>query len=106
DTAIASEKGYLREAGNLLFHISLIVLLLAFAAGQLWKSEGGKLIVEGDGFANTLTQYDDFKSGSLFRADDLDPFSFSLDSFSGSYERTGPQKGTPRDYAAHITYSD
>ncbi|MFF4408948.1 cytochrome c biogenesis protein ResB [Streptomyces sp. NPDC001262] len=105
-TAVASEKGYLREAGNLLFHISLIVLLLAFAAGQLWKSEGGKLVVEGDGFANTLTQYDDFKSGSLFRADDLDPFSFSLDSFSGSYERTGPQKGTPRDYAAHITYSD
>ncbi|MFI1969373.1 cytochrome C biogenesis protein [Streptomyces cinnamoneus] len=104
--AVSAEKGYLREAGNLLFHVSLIVLLVAFASGQLWKSEGGKLVVEGDGFANNLTQYDDFKSGSLFTADDLDPFDFDLDSFSGTYERTGPQKGTPRDYAAHVTYRD
>ncbi|MBO0652124.1 cytochrome c biogenesis protein ResB [Streptomyces triculaminicus] len=104
--SVGGEKGYLREAGNLLFHISLIVLLVAFASGQLWKSEGGKLVVEGDGFANNLTQYDDFKAGSLFDADDLDPFDFDLDSFSGSYERTGPQKGTPRDYAAHVTYRD
>ncbi|MEU8583904.1 cytochrome c biogenesis protein ResB [Streptomyces abikoensis] len=102
--SVGAEKGYLREAGNLLFHVSLIALLVAFASGQLWKSEGGKLVVEGDGFSNTLTQYDDFKSGSLFRPDDLDKFSFYLDRFSGSYERTGPQKGTPRDYAAHITY--
>ncbi|GAA2723600.1 MULTISPECIES: cytochrome c biogenesis protein ResB [Streptomyces] len=104
--SVGAEKGYLREAGNLLFHVSLIVMLVAFASGQLFKSEGGKLVVEGDGFSNTLTQYDDFKSGSLFSADDLDPFGFRLDSFSGSYERTGPQKGTPRDYAAHITYWD
>ncbi|MFI9203777.1 cytochrome c biogenesis protein ResB [Streptomyces sp. NPDC053048] len=104
--AVGGEKGYLREAGNLLFHVSLIVMLVAFASGQLWKSEGGKLVVEGDGFANTLTQYDDFKAGSLFSADDLDPFEFDLDSFSGTYERSGPQKGTPRDYAAHITYRD
>ena len=64
--AVAAEKGYLREAGNLIFHVSLIVILVAFATGQLFKSEGGKLIVQGDGFSNTLTQYDDFKSGSLF----------------------------------------
>ncbi|WP_171169907.1 cytochrome c biogenesis protein ResB [Streptomyces sp. I05A-00742] len=106
DGSVASEKGYLREVGNLLFHVSLIVMLVAFASAQLWKYEGGKLIVEGDkdGFANTLTQYDDFKSGSLFDTDDLPPFSFKLKGFTGSYERTGPQKGTPRDYAAHITY--
>ena len=29
--AVAAEKGYLREAGNLLFHIALIVMLVAFA---------------------------------------------------------------------------
>ncbi|MBT2384424.1 cytochrome c biogenesis protein ResB [Streptomyces sp. ISL-11] len=104
--AVGSEKGYLREAGNLVFHIALIVMLVAFASGQLWKSEGQKLIVEGDGFANNLTQYDDFKSGSLFRADDLKPFSFVMDGFEGTYERTGPQRGTPRTYEAHVTYAD
>ncbi|WP_225078110.1 cytochrome c biogenesis protein ResB [Streptomyces sp. CoT10] len=103
--AVAAEKGYLREAGNLVFHIALIVMLIAFAWGQLYKTEGNKLIVEGDGFANTLTQYDDFKSGNLFNDDDLVPFSFNLKKFTGTYERTGPQKGTPRVYRADITYS-
>ncbi|NUK63588.1 cytochrome c biogenesis protein ResB [Streptomyces lunaelactis] len=103
--AVAAEKGYLREAGNLLFHIALIVMLVAFAAGQLLKSEGGKLIVEGDGFSNTLTQYDDFKSGSMFSSDELAPFSFTLDRFTGTYAKTGPQRGTPRTYEADVTYT-
>ncbi|WP_031478089.1 cytochrome c biogenesis protein ResB [Streptomyces bicolor] len=103
--AVAAEKGYLREVGNLLFHIALIVMLIAFAWGQLFKSEGNKLTVEGDGFSNTLTQYDDFKSGSLFSQDDLDPFSFTLKNFKGTYEVTGPNRGTPRTYQADITYS-
>ncbi|MFE1341080.1 cytochrome c biogenesis protein ResB [Streptomyces sp. NPDC058733] len=103
--AVAAEKGYVRELGNLVFHIALIVMLVAFAAGQLFKSEGDKLVVEGGGFSNTLTQYDDFKSGSLFSADDLEPFTFKLDDFRGTYEVTGPNRGTPRTYEAHLTYS-
>ncbi|MEU0272569.1 cytochrome c biogenesis protein ResB [Streptomyces sp. NPDC006307] len=102
--AVAAEKGYLREAGNLLFHVALIVMLVAFAAGQLFKSEGGKLIVEGDGFSNILPQYDDFKSGSLFDTEDLARFGFTLDRFTGTYETSGPQRGTPRTFEADVTY--
>ncbi|MFJ8231863.1 cytochrome c biogenesis protein ResB [Streptomyces sp. NPDC094448] len=102
--AVAAEKGYLREAGNLVFHVALIVMLLAFAAGQLFKSEGGKLIVEGDGFANTLTQYDDFRSGALYDTDNLDPFWFDLKSFTATYEKSGPQKGTARTFEAAIRW--
>ncbi|WUQ32423.1 cytochrome c biogenesis protein ResB [Streptomyces sp. NBC_00239] len=104
--SVISEKGYLREAGNLVFHIALIVMLVAFAAGQLYKSEGGKLVVRGTGFSNTMTQYDDFRAGSLFDRDGLVPFSFTLDRFDATYERTGPQKGTPRTFKAHVTYSE
>ncbi|MFF8288483.1 cytochrome c biogenesis protein ResB [Streptomyces sp. NPDC016309] len=104
--AVAAEKGYLREVGNLLFHVSLIVMLVAFAAGQLFKSEGGKLIIEGGGFANTLTQYDDFSSGSLFSTDELAPFSFRMNQFTGTYETGGPQRGTPRTFEADVTYSE
>ncbi|MDT0613527.1 cytochrome c biogenesis protein ResB [Streptomyces lancefieldiae] len=104
--AVAAEKGYLREVGNLAFHIALIVMLIAFGWGQLFKYEGNKLILEGDGFANTLTQYDDFKSGNLFGQDDLDPFSFTLKDFRGTYEPSGPNRGTPRVYEAHISYSE
>ncbi|MFC9795776.1 cytochrome c biogenesis protein ResB [Streptomyces sp. NPDC057695] len=103
--AIAAEKGFLREAGNLAFHVALIVMLVAFAWGQLFKSEGGKLVVEGDGFSNTLTQYDDFKSGSQFGMDELEPFSFKLDAFDGTYEMNGPQRGTPRTFEAKVSYS-
>ncbi|MET7692211.1 cytochrome c biogenesis protein ResB [Streptomyces sp. NPDC005483] len=103
---VAGEKGYLREIGNLAFHIALIVMLTAFAWGQLFKSEGNKLVVEGDGFSNTLISYDDFKSGNLFSTDDLVPFSFTLDKFTGTYETSGPNKGTPRLYQAAINYSE
>ncbi|MBZ3907193.1 cytochrome c biogenesis protein ResB [Streptomyces griseiscabiei] len=103
--AVAAEKGYLREAGNLAFHIALIVMLIAFAWGQLYRSEGNKLIVEGDGFSNVLTQYDDFKSGNLFTAEDLNPFSFDLKNFRGTYEVSGPNKGTPRIYEASVDYT-
>ncbi|MFD7627517.1 cytochrome c biogenesis protein ResB [Streptomyces sp. NPDC059851] len=104
-SSVAAEKGYLREAGNLVFHVALIVMLVAFAWGQLFKSEGGKLVLRGKGFANTLTQYDDFKSGSFFTPDDLPPFSFTLDRFDASFERSGPQKGTARDFKAYVTFS-
>ncbi|MTE20445.1 cytochrome c biogenesis protein ResB [Streptomyces sp. TRM43335] len=102
--SVAAEKGYLREVGNLVFHVSLIVMLLAFAAGQLWNSEGGKLIVEGDGFSNTLVQYDDFTSGTLYDTADMDVFGFRLDDFHASFERTGPQRGTARTFRADVSY--
>ncbi|MGW4290838.1 cytochrome c biogenesis protein ResB [Streptomyces sp. NPDC004673] len=104
--AVAAEKGYLRELGNLAFHIALIVLLVAFASGQLFKSDGTKLVVEGDGFSNALPMYDDFKSGSLFHNDDLVPFSFDLKDFKGTYEVSGPNRGTPRTFEAKIDYSE
>ncbi|TKA13082.1 cytochrome c biogenesis protein ResB [Actinacidiphila oryziradicis] len=103
-TAVASEKGFLREAGNLLFHIALFGLLVSFGVGQLWKAEGGKLIVEGDGFSNTLTQYDDFSPGTFYGAKDLNPFGFTLDGFTASYARSGSDKGTPRTFRANIHY--
>ncbi|WP_329175705.1 cytochrome c biogenesis protein ResB [Streptomyces decoyicus] len=103
-SAVAAEKGYLREVGNLVFHVALIVMLVAFAVGGLWKSEGNKLVTEGDGFSNSLTQYDEFKSGPFYDTDDMEPFGFKLNRFDATYERTGPQRGTPRTYRAQISY--
>ncbi|MFG2267855.1 cytochrome c biogenesis protein ResB [Streptomyces sp. NPDC048720] len=104
--AVAAEKGYVRELGNLVFHVALIVLLVAFASGQMYKSDGTKLMVEGDGFSNALPMYDDFKSGSMFTTDELSPFSFSLKDFKGTYELTGPNRGTPRTFQAKVAYSE
>lgn len=102
--SVAAEKGYLRETGNLLFHIALFGLLISFAVTSLNKAEGGKLIVEGDGFTNNLTQYDDFSPSTLYTADDLKPFGFTLDSFDSAYETSGPDIGSPRVFKANIHY--
>ena len=67
-----AERGYLREAGNLLFHLSVLVVLVGFAVGGLFGFKGGVIVVTKDGFANTLSQYDDFRAGALFDPADLD----------------------------------
>lgn len=105
DGAVSAEKGFLREVGNLLFHTALFGLLFAIAAGSLWGAKGGKLVTEGEGFANTLTQYDDFDSGPLYNVGDLDPFSFQMHKFTAKYQRTGPQRGTATTFKADIDYT-
>ncbi len=72
---VSAEKGFLREAGNLVFHISVVVVLVGVAVGTLFGYRGSSIVTEGDGFSNVLTQYDEFGSGSLFDTDDLPPFS-------------------------------
>src|SRR3546814_13067103 len=44
DTEVRAEKGYLREVGNLDFHLSLLVLLVGVALGKLFGFEGGAAI--------------------------------------------------------------
>ncbi|WP_245985175.1 cytochrome c biogenesis protein ResB [Streptomyces tateyamensis] len=103
-TAVAAEKGYLREVGNLLFHLSLFALLAGFAWASLASGQGGKLVVEGGGYTNTMTQLDDFSGSAFYQASDLDPFGFKLDGFTDKYQTTGDQIGSAREFTAHIRY--
>ncbi|MGK4581432.1 cytochrome c biogenesis protein ResB [Kitasatospora sp. HPMI-4] len=103
-TAVAAEKGYLREVGNLLFHFSLFALLAGFAWASLASGQGGKLVIGGQGYSNTMTQMDDFTGSAFYTSDDLDAFGFKLDGFTAKYQSSGDQMGTPREFAAHIRY--
>ncbi len=42
--AVSAERGHLREVGNLVFHLSLIGLLVGFAAGKLFGYEGQVIV--------------------------------------------------------------
>jgi cytochrome c biogenesis protein len=95
DGEVAAERGYLREAGNLLFHVSLLVVLVGFALGNLFGYTGGVIVVNGQGFSNSLSQYDDFAPGALVGPDDLEPFSFTVDDFQVEFLRSGEQAGMP-----------
>lgn len=102
---LSAEKGYLREAGNLVFHVSVVVVLVGVAASALLGYRGAAIVTEGDGFSNVLTQYDEFSSGSLFDRDQLPPFSLRLDDFSATFQTDGPQRGAPRSFEATGTVS-
>ena len=61
--SVAAERGYLREAGNLVFHISLVFVLVGVAIGALLGFRGTSVVIVGQGFSNNLTQFDDFSAG-------------------------------------------
>src|SRR6266540_4396369 len=88
DRVVRAEKGYLRETGNLVFHAALVVVLVGLAVGRMYGFRGSALVVEGEGFANTVTQYDIFSAGPLFDAAAMAPFSFRLEEFRATYEES------------------
>ena len=106
EDSVAAERGYLREAGNLLFHFSILIVLVGFAIGSLWGYRGGVIVVTGDGFANTLSQYDDFQGGRLFAPNSLEPISFTVDDFKVEFITEGRQAGTAQKFKARLTYRD
>lgn len=106
DGAVAAERGYLREAGNLVFHVSLLVLLLGVAIGALWGWHGTSVVIVGQGFSNTLTQYDDLSAGAQFSDTDLKPFNVAVKDFDVRFE-TGPvQRGAARLFRADVAVTD
>ncbi|MEV7973619.1 cytochrome c biogenesis protein ResB [Cellulomonas sp. NPDC089187] len=101
--SVAAERGYLRETGNLVFHLALVGLLVSIAAGQMLHYRGQAIIVEGRAFANTQSDYDTFESGTAFRASSLSPFSLRLDSFESRFD---PDTLQSRDFTADVTLTE
>jgi cytochrome c biogenesis protein len=105
DGWVSAEKGYLREAGNLLFHLALLALLAAIGMGGLFGYKADRLLVSGQSFGNTVTALDQFRPGRLVSAADLQPFTIALNSFDASYVTSGPDMGQPAAFHAHLTYT-
>ncbi|MCW2532632.1 MAG: ResB-related putative cytochrome C-type biosis protein [Blastococcus sp.] len=97
---LSAEKGYLKETGNLLFHLSLVALLLGLAGGKLWGYEGSILVTEGQGFCNSFQQYDTYSSGPLVQSGDLTPLCVDLEDFRAQYE----ENLTAASFTADIRY--
>ncbi|MGB9377502.1 MAG: cytochrome c biogenesis protein ResB [Mycobacteriales bacterium] len=99
--SLSAEKGYLRETGNLMFHVALVVLLVAIALGGLFGWKATVLVTEGDGFCNTVNQYDAFDPGRLITGSDLPPFCVDLDKFTATYPPGSTQASA---FSANIRY--
>ena len=99
---VSAERGYLRETGNLIFHLSLIGLLIGFAAGKLYGYEGQVIVPAAGGqFCNTgILGYDSFRAGLLVDGTQLDPFCVRVDDFTARYQANGQ----PISYRADLGY--
>ncbi len=99
---VSAEKGYMRETGNLVFHLALVLILAAVAVGGLFGWRGNVIVKEGSGFSNTLTQYDAWGGGRLASADSIPPFAFTLEDFAVEFERSEAERGSPRLFEASV----
>ncbi|MDG4827907.1 cytochrome c biogenesis protein ResB [Solwaraspora sp. WMMD1047] len=91
DGVVAAEKGYLKETGNLLFHFSLIAVLVGVALGSWYGWHGNRLLVAGadKAFCNTLQQYSESGLGPRVDAADLPPFCLELTDFEATFLESG-----------------
>jgi len=101
--SISAEKGFLRETGNLLFHLSLILILVGVSFGSLFGMRGEAIVSVGERFINVATSYDTLSFGKLTGEKSLSPFEIKLDKFVGQYD---PKTNAPKDYTAWVTVTD
>ncbi|MGW5667262.1 cytochrome c biogenesis protein ResB [Micromonospora sp. NPDC003776] len=88
---VSAEKGYLKETGNLLFHVSLVAVLLGVAVGSWYGWHGNRILVSGDenAFCNTRQQYAEATLGPRVDSADLPPFCLTLEKFEAKYLPSG-----------------
>lgn len=107
EISVSAERGYLRETGNLVFHIALVGVLVSVALGGLFSFNGQRVLVEGESFFNQLIDYDSATSGTYFNSDTLEPFAMSLDTFDVDYvtEEDGNASalGQVKEFRANVT---
>jgi cytochrome c biogenesis protein len=100
---ISAEKGYLREFGNIVFHFSLLGLLVAVAAGKLFGYEGNVIVIadKGPGFCSASpAAFDSFRAGNTVDGTSLYPICLRVNDFQAHYLPTGQAVS----FAANIDY--
>ncbi|WP_168916489.1 cytochrome c biogenesis protein ResB [Microcella flavibacter] len=105
--SLSAERGYLRETGNLVFHMALIGVLatVGFAGG--FQYNGAKILVEDQTFVNVRGDWDTLKPGRFFDDRQLEPFTVRLDSFDAEWQldqETGIVQ--PLDFTASVTTTE
>lgn len=113
--SISAERGYARELMNLLFHIGLVGMIVAFAAGRMVFYEGQVIMItnsESDyavpveqqrEFCNTSpANFDVFRAGALFDGTGLNPFCFTSHNFRAQYLNSGQANG----FWSDVSYTD
>ncbi|GFG73356.1 cytochrome c biogenesis protein ResB [Mycobacterium botniense] len=102
-TEVSAEKGYLREFGNLVFHVSLLGVLVAVAVGKLFGYEGNVIVLAdgGPGFCSASPAvFDSFRAGNTVDGTSLHPICVRVNDFQARYLPSGQAIS----FAANIDY--
>jgi cytochrome c biogenesis protein len=100
---VSAEKGYLREFGNLVFHFSLLGLLVAVAVGKLFGYEGNVIVIAdgGPGFCSASpAAFDSFRAGNTVDGTSLHPICVRVNDFAAHYLPSGQATS----FAADVAY--
>ncbi len=108
EASVSAESGYLRETGNLVFHVALCVVIIGVALGHLFGWRGDVIVPVGQTFASSYGQYDTFTSGALVSPSSIPPFTIRVDRMDVRFEEQvgGAQFGAPRGFTAYATTTE
>ena len=102
--SVSAERGYLKETGNLLFHVSLIGVLIGVGWGYLLGWKGDVIVPVGKTFVNTESRYDTpILAGPWVDTSTFEPFVLTVDKLDVTFESNTQGKGQfgmPRDFTA------
>ena len=98
--SISAEKGFMRETGNLFFHLALILVLLGISFSSLFGMRGEAIINVGERFVNTPTSYDTLTYGKLYKDANLSAFMLTADKFDAQYNL---KTSAPEDYTLEVS---
>jgi cytochrome c biogenesis protein len=105
-SSVSAERGYLRETGNLVFHMALVGILIAVGVGGgfIWTAQ--RVVIEGNSYVNTAGNYDSITPGRWWNPDALSPYKLKLSKLAVKYSTNLQQLsayGEPIDFTAYVT---
>jgi cytochrome c biogenesis protein len=97
-TGVAGEKGFLREAGSLLFHWAFFLLLVGVIVGKGTGFSGYAVVTEGQTWIDALPNYDGRIRAGRYFGGGFTGVGLELLDFDATYRRTG----VPIDFVSRV----
>ena len=97
-TALAAEKGLLREAGSLIFHWAFIVILIGVVVGKGTGYSGRAAVIEGQTWVDAQANYDGALRTGRYFGGNFSGIGIHLNSFLDTYR----QSGQPMNFVSSV----
>ncbi|HEY0248021.1 MAG TPA: cytochrome c biogenesis protein ResB [Gryllotalpicola sp.] len=104
EVSVSAERGYLRESGNLVFHIALLGILVVVGLGGGFGWTAQRIVAVGQSYVDANVGLDSFNPGRFVDGADLPAYSVHLDDLTVAYDASNKNAlGQPLDYDAKVT---